>query len=649
LIIIILISNLQKILFAFYITFPIATTLYKLVERYIEKLLSLQIPLPLPLPSYIHTDTSYIHTDTLSIMPFEIDQFPGSINPDDNTYVMGPVFNEIKTKKLNTWVIKARLVKEGANEAKRRINWDTTEDIVVVIDKSYFESGDNIPGAIAQYWVELQLDGGKLSVKPPKYETVDKNIGKANQQNVLMSALIKMRDQYRKRIDQGGSLSRSDVADTYGKVILSRNKIYKPMLAESYNDNRSLVKGIMRVQPKLDGGRAIIFLEMDDDELQTFYETKSAKHLSRDNVIISSRQAKIFNGWDRLRKHLLKLLVPLYRVSCEDKKIHADDADDADDNKFNTGGSNSNGSSSSKKKIIGESIRLDGEFYKHGMPLQEILSIVKKAALNREDAQGVTFHVFDSFYPSDLNDTTRVRQNYINSIFRDKDVVFSEYKTDRTKMIEQLEETERFLSIEDGLGGDGELDMRGYDFIDEVKDIIKHIRKPSTVIPGEFQFQTYNMLTRVPYTKCNNFIDIEIAYQGWLSASFEGVIIRDPSSPYLLTDGDDKSRRSISLLKRKFRYTAEFVVKDFTEIKDGGHAGSFVWVCEIPNSSGKTFSVTPKVGKGAITTLRKMLIKLKAGDFESKYLNTLLTVIFDAYSNDGAPLRGKAIGFRHVD
>jgi ATP-dependent DNA ligase len=139
-----------------------------------------------------------------------------------------------------------------------------------------------------------------------------------------------------------------------------------PMLARQWDAEDHVYPTI--VQPKLDGMRAMVFLQR-------------APPATSGDVVIYSRLLKDINGFEHLRRELLPSLIAMYDVKND------------------------------------ESLYIDGEFYEHGKRLQEITGTVRNIERNRLE-RGIKLHVFDAFYPGRLAAPYSERLKLVEDLFR---------------------------------------------------------------------------------------------------------------------------------------------------------------------------------------------------------------------------------------
>jgi hypothetical protein len=134
----------------------------------------------------------------------------------------------------------------------------------------------------------------------------------------------------------------------------------------------------------------------------------------------------------------------------------------------------------------------------------------------------------------------------------------------------------------------------------------------------------------------------------FLENDYEGSIIRNKDSPYTASAVSATSKtRSKYTLKRKPTFTDEYRVVGFLE-GTGRDKGAIIWRLETEDH--KPFKATPK---DMTLKRRKELFKEAASrggeGFRRKFEGIMMTVEHRGLSNDGKPLRAKAVAFReHV-
>lgn len=150
-------------------------------------------------------------------------------------------------------------------------------------------------------------------------------------------------------------------------------------------------------------------------------------------------------------------------------------------------------------------------------------------------------------------------------------------------------------------------------------------------------------LIRLVETKIlNNEAEEDTFYDSALLRKYEGIMLREPSSPYKYSH-HKQNIRSKGLLKRKPLPDAEFEVTGFTDGK-GKDSGAVVWICQT--NDGMEFHVQPK---GITNAERRVIYHDCLNNFRKKYHGRMIKLEYRALSKDGIPLRAKAIGFRDFE
>ena len=297
---------------------------------------------------------------TSSIRKFDnFADFPGQINTETMNYEYPKLFKYTDKGQLREWTIYIRLIKKDSKNISitKKQNWDMMAETQIEIKGEYLND-DHVmnDGILSQVWSETGVVDMKISRHAANYPKI-KNKGRANERGVFHTALVFSRSKYLKKIDEGYRIKAN-----IGKTIKVKEKMYKPMLALKYEDFENKIKYPVYIQPKLDGVRWVIFLNLKGLDLDD---------VTYENVIIYSRQQKEYpynKHNNNIRKALLRSLKNYYDI---------------------------------EKK---ESLYLDGESYGHGTSLQDINSVSKaskgKSKKNKKDIKIIKFHFYDAFYPS---------------------------------------------------------------------------------------------------------------------------------------------------------------------------------------------------------------------------------------------------------
>ncbi len=284
-------------------------------------------------------------------------KFPGQIT-SRKWYEFPKLYKNDTTGHVRVWNIYVRLIKQP-DELITDDEWDLLEENEVPVKKAYL-TGEIPEGTIAEYWVETGVSDGAIMRKAPTYvEGV--LAGKANERNALQEALVKARGFYLKQVSNGSKTKDQFYRD--GSEDDEKPRRFFPMLARVYT-KRKTIKFPCLVQPKLDGLRCVMYL----DE-------------SKKKVIMYSRNLKEISGFNDLRDEVFDVL----------KSFYDDSAD--------------------------ESLYLDGEIYKHGLHLQDISGIVRRMKSKPEEKKKLKYHVFDCFYPSQLDTPYKDRLMILKNFF----------------------------------------------------------------------------------------------------------------------------------------------------------------------------------------------------------------------------------------
>lgn len=237
---------------------------------------------------------------------FKFDEHPGKINTDTNIYEYDPLIRtDGQVRLYNVFVRVIKQPKEFNTQ-----NWNTSEENVLPMKKEYLTSAIPVE-CVAQVWTEYGVKDGVITRTAPNYVRKVANKGRANERNVLQSAMVIAHKLWQKNVKNGYQS---------GKTNLALDDHYFPMLATTYADSKEYLKFPAYVQPKLDGTRCLFFIKKADGDVG--------------DVVAYSRTRTVMPGADFVKPALLECLRKMYRKS---------------------------------------SIYLDGELYLHGMKLQDIV------------------------------------------------------------------------------------------------------------------------------------------------------------------------------------------------------------------------------------------------------------------------------------
>jgi hypothetical protein len=233
---------------------------------------------------------------------------------------------------------------------------------------------------------------------------------------------------------------------------------------------------------------------------------------------------------------------------------------------------------------MSQHIYLDGEFFLKGMPLQQISGIVRRID---ESPSPLEFHVFDVF---DVGQS----------------MPWHERKAALDKMASVV-----------------------------AANSLSHIKI-------------------VPSIRAGSAEEGDAIYKDFLKQGYEGAIYRNLDAIYEY--GTVKEIRTYGARKRKPRYDAEYIVVGFAEGTHGKDKGAIIWILSTegamntkvdppaPYPSVKTFNAVPNMPNEERTALFAELSKGKR--FAEEFLGKKMTIEYDDISEDGVPVRARAVGLR---
>jgi ATP-dependent DNA ligase len=169
-----------------------------------------------------------------------------------------------------------------------------------------------------------------------------------------------------------------------------------------------------------------------------------------------------------------------------------------------------------------------------------------------------------------------------------------------------------------------------YDFVNTSNIDMKYKQRFEFLESFLTQHSSIELIKRVPTEEVNTLNDIKTKHDLYIQEGYEGIMIRDTEGPY------EVQKRSKFLQKYKEFMEEEFKIIGFSE-GTSDEKGCVLWNCETKN--GSTFTVRPKGTK-------ESRMELFANG--SKYINKLLTVIFQEYSSDGIPRFPVGKGIRDI-
>jgi len=285
------------------------------------------------------------------------------------------------------------------------------------------------------------VENGKMITSAPT-DINGKNKGRKNETTNLRQAIMQAESMFNKK-KQSGYKENNETS-----LSLSIDKLYYPMALDLYSKHMKKLSYPLMIQPKLDGVRTLM--------------------VNKNGIIsLFSRRLHAVQGFD------------IVKTQCEELIKHCD--------------------------LLNDIIFLDGEFYVHGKPLQDISGIVRK------------------------------------EIKEDK------YKEVITQSKDELEYHIFDICVKKDNG-----------FIERIELLKEMFTKLSEVFIGELKIKLVNT------TLVNNETEGDRLFTEYVENGYEGVVYKS-NTKYEYSE--DKEKRSSLYLKRKKQMDAEFEIVDFCEGK----------------------------------------------------------------------------------
>jgi ATP-dependent DNA ligase len=359
---------------------------------------------------------------------------------------------------------------------------------------------------------------GKTRESVPTIVSKGKNLGKASQTNVWTQAL---RDAY------GLYNKQEKKSDNQGKLIANGPKVslFPPMLAQIYNEQKTspMRYGDVFVQRKYNGVRTV-----------TTFDT------TNDSVVMYSRRKNIYPGFDYIKQELYG---PLKSYWAAGRKLY-----------------------------------LDGEIYKHGVPLQDISGIARR---EKDPQLGQE--------PSETRE--EIKYDYmIYDCFFIGDGVSMEY-LERKKVLDNIFSTFAF---------------------------------------------TYSKPVETIRATTNE--EVIALYNKFLAGKFEGAMVR-LNKEYQFSYNE---RHSKYLLKIKPCLDAEMEIVAYTTGTKGKAANAIMIICRTPEGKQFPVTPAMKIEERiALTKAMGVLEPNGRTHFENQWLGKKIIIYFDEKSKDNVPQRAR--------
>jgi hypothetical protein len=419
-------------------------------------------------------------------------EFPGALDPTTGYFTTPTLYKEDSRGRVRSWRVDVRLIKTP-QERLQGIDWDLLEENQLVIEDEYFLTDPLAklpPKTNAQVWTTTGLIDGKQTRSNPTYVTRRANVGKANERHLFHQGLVKARKLFLDKKQKGFTPNPSGITDAV--LHGGPNVMKQPMLASPWKTGSKHITYPVYVQEKYDGIRCLTFSETEEGEVP--------------DLVLQTRSKKPILDKDYLKRCLGPSLSAFFDAEA------------------------------------GESLFLDGELYLKGVALQDISGrarryrkkSTKKSPKDDGDEEKkearLQYHVYDCFYPGELNTAYESRKAQLELFFEELNA----------------------LGVIPALGC-------------APRDIVKFC----------------------PTYLCQNEGEVREIFDRVLSEGGEGVILRNAEGVY-----KTKTTRSKDLIKLKKLNSAEYKVVGYTQGETGKDRGAVIWIAET--KSGQRFNVTPK-------------------------------------------------------
>lgn len=479
--------------------------------------------------------------DTVRVQDWQTD-IPGQLSPDRKTYSFPEIHGRTKTGKETSWTIIVTLHK-SRNET----------DSSLIIPDHVARNENKRGGYVARILVHYKM-GATDVMKEPTFVDSGKNIGRSNETNIFCQALRDAYGLYNKYSRRQG-VTAPEVEQEVGTLMPY------PMLAQYYKDvySEDDDPSPLFIQRKYNGVRAVSTI--DSDGLPIIY----------------SRKGLLYAGFAKLKREIAKIC-----QAWNDETIMRSSPNIP----FHPGGK----------------LYLDGEIYRHGVPLQIISGIVRRA---KEGAHVVTDR--ESGEQIETDDLTQDDMHYI---------------------IYDIFIINKGMTISNNLLFSDRLAIMG---------IIKRWYPASPDITINFA-ETFTYVSNESSRAIDKAREL---YSRFLKEGYEGAIIR-LNAQYEHSVNDRHSR---SLLKIKPVHDAEFEIINFTMGQKGKAYGALLFICKT--NEGETFNVTPTGPIAARIELAREFARIERNGktvFENRWKGKPLTVSFDELSPIGVPQRARTDG-----
>lgn len=285
-------------------------------------------------------------------------EIPGKIV--NGTWEFPTIYGTNKLGKRIEWTIIIKAIKVPSTmvnkEGKIAIS-ELTDAMFIDVDKFLDNSPvDNTGNEKIYGYINVisKIEGGKIRATVPDIVYVGKNVKSKSATNPICQA---MRD----------ALSKYNKQNTK-KAEVTNEKLFPPMLAQVFADQKKPITYPVSVQRKYNGIRAICYIPSNTGEKEENNQKEKEK-----KVEIYSRQLKPYYGFNKIREECQLLI----------------------------------------SQIDGANLYLDGELYKHGEALQDISGVARREN-NTDDAlkieEDTSYMIYDCFTESNTLTYTERRE-----------------------------------------------------------------------------------------------------------------------------------------------------------------------------------------------------------------------------------------------
>lgn len=285
-------------------------------------------------------------------------EIPGRLT-DPTTWTFPTCYSINANGKQIEWTIMVRAVRLSNKDMPIG---EIRDNMFINIDKSILDNGEIDSDICGYIFVNSSMTGGKTRKSVPDIIKVGLGVGKAKN-NTVCQALRNALGKYNKQLKNGSTVPNLTNNVTVPPTAAARQtKLYFPMLAQGFNEQKKPISYPVAVQPKYNGIRCIATMDTNGE------------------IILYSRKLKSFFGFATIRNECAQLI----------------------------------------RSNVATNVFLDGELYKHEMPLQRISGITRREAATPEDValeEHIDYMIYDCFAPDRPTLTATMRAEMLSGMF----------------------------------------------------------------------------------------------------------------------------------------------------------------------------------------------------------------------------------------